>query len=125
MAISLSLSKTTFADEAEKVIKELVKDRNHITNTKLRNLLSMVNKVMQGANQSDELKLSNDELRDIQYLKMRLAYECGRDTSVRKFVELSKIDTVINKIGDNRKLLELFADYMESLVAYHKFYSNK
>lgn len=123
--MELKLTKTTFADEAEKVIKELVRDKNHITNTKLRNILSMVNRVMQGANQSDDKKLNKDELRDLQYLKMRLAYECGRDKLVKNFVELSKIDDVINNIGDNRNLLELFADYMESLVAYHKFYSNR
>lgn len=123
--MELKLTKTTFADEAEKVIKELVRDKNHITNTKLRNILSMVNRVMQGANQSDDKKLNKDELRDLQYLKMRLAYECGRDKLVKNFVELSKIDDVINNIGDDRNSLELFADYMESLVAYHKFYSNR
>lgn len=125
------LTKTNFADQAEKVILSMVeKDRKgnptiRLTTSKIRNLLSMTNVLYNHARQKKNETLDDDLLRDIQYLKMRFAYECGREVDVKKFVEKAGIMEHINAIGKNREKLLLFCNYIEALVAYHKFYGGK
>lgn len=125
------LTKTNFADLAEKVIKGMVKTdkwgnpKIALTTSKIRNLLSMSNVLYNNAKQVRNETLSEDILHDIQYLKMRFVYESGREPIVKEFVESAGILKYIDKIGTSRESLLLFCSYMEALVAYHKFYGGK
>lgn len=129
------LTKRNYVDEADKVIKSLA-DNNQLTSTsKLRNILSMVSELRTDAQRSRDKQLDDDMQSRVQYLKMRIAYEVGRDPDrnpkknkkgkVEKFVENTGLINEISNIGDDRDNLLLFCDYMEALTAYHKFHGGK
>ena len=62
----------------------------------------------------------------VQYLKMRIAYEAGREPkTVYPFVMEARLLEYVNEIGSSRQNLILFCSYMEALVAYHKFYGGR
>ena len=124
------LTKTNFADQAEKVIQSMIEDKKgnsriRLTTSKIRNLLAMTNVLYNHARQKKNEVLDEDLLRDIQYLKMRFAYESGREPDVKAFVEKAEIMQHINRIGKSREKLLLFCNYIESLVAYHRFFGGK
>ncbi len=116
-----------YTAKAEQVIKSLLKKmgKNYrdFTTTKLRNILSMVNEIY-----NDVLTVKGEELSPeladkIQYLKVRLVYECGREPETTKiFVEEANLVPIIEGIGRERNKFIAFARYMEALVAYHRFY---
>ena len=125
------LTKTNFADQAEKVVQSMIEtDRKGkppilLTTSKIRNLLSITNVLYNHARQNKDETLNEDLLRDIQYLKMRFAYESGREPEVDKFVKKAEILEHIQAIGKSREKLLLFCNYIESLVAYHRYYGRK
>ena len=59
----------------------------------------------------------------ISMMRGRLAYECGRDKDVKAFVQKAKLTEYLKRINGNRKKLEQFANYMEALVAFQRYYS--
>lgn len=132
------INKTNFADEAEKAIRRLVeRDKENkpkiidgkyqfkLTTSKIRNLLSMTNALYNQALHIRGDVLDEDIIHDIQYLKMRFAYESGREPVVEKFVKAAHIMKCLKEIGDSKEELLLFCNYMESLVAYHKYYGGR
>ena len=127
----MELNKLNYVEEAEKVIKSLIRvDRNgkeviELTTSKLRNLLSMISQIYNTAAHETSEKISEDLQSRVQYLKMRFAYEAGRDRVVKTFVEKAKIFAIIDGIGNSREKLVIFCHYMEALVAYHKFYGGR
>lgn len=125
------LTKTNFGEQAENVILSMVETgprgnkQIRLTTSKIRNLLAMTNVLYNHARQKKNEILDEEMLRDIQYLKMRFAYECGREPDVRTFVDKAGIMKHINAIGQSREKLLLFCNYIESLVAYHKYHGGK
>ena len=129
------INKINFADEAGKAIRKLVeRDKENkpkiiggkyqfkLTTSKIRNLLSMTNALYNQALHIRGDVLDEDIMHDIQYLKMRFAYESGRERAVKEFVDKAGIMKCLNEIGNSKDELLLFCNYMESLVAYHKYY---
>lgn len=120
------LTETNYVDLAENVIVEGLerdgKGKFRLTNSKIRNLLSLVNNLYtdivrsSGANE----RLSEAIEGKIQYLRLRFVYEAGREKSVKDFVEKADIIRHLKRIETRSDLL-LFCRYMEALVAYHKF----
>ena len=120
------LTQTNYVDLAEKVIvKDLERGKRgnfRLTNSKIRNLLSLVNNLYTDVARtggSDE-KLSETIEGKIQYIRLRFVYEAGREKSVKDFVEKADIIKHLQRIETRSDLL-LFCRYMEALVAYHKF----
>ena len=126
--------------KAEAVIKSLIyKDnRNHdkidLTTGQIRKFLTAVNaltsKITIYESQNGQVtKLPSNLTAEIKYLKVKIAYQAGRDKSrnntVKSFVEKAKLFDEIDKIGDNIQAYENFAHYIEALVAYHKFYGGR
>lgn len=130
MITVLGITKLNFADEAEKAIKRLetqTKDndlRKSVTTSQIRNMLSKINELGEQARSKSEEKLTDKEISKLQYIKMRIAYDAGRDRDkkVEKFVKEAKILELISDIKDSREKLDIFYSYFESLVAYHRFY---
>lgn len=126
-----SLTKENFADLAEKVIVSLIdKDKNGnnkigVTTNKIRNLLALSNALYTRAVNYRNEKLDENFVSDIKYMKVRFAYEAGRDADVKKFVDRTKLIQYTDKIGNSREQLLIFCRYMESLVAFHKYYGGK
>lgn len=122
------LDELNYVGQAEKVIQNLGKDKYgnlFLTTSKIRNLLGMISDLNNQAIHETGSKLSVELQGGIQYLKMRFAYEAGRERSVKEFVEKANIFDHIDQIGSDRKEFLLFCKYMEALVAYHKFYGGR
>ena len=117
-----------YVDRAENAIKKLIiVDKNDrakiiLTTSKIRNILSLVSDLYNDAQRYRSEELSEDLYNRVQYLKMRMAYEAGRENTVKDFLEAADLLKEINKIGKSKKALLEFCHYMEALVAYHRFY---
>lgn len=57
---------------------------------------------------------------DLNYLRIRLVYESGREPAVK---DLERKSHLLSHLKDIKTLdgCELFCHYMEALVAYHRF----
>ena len=127
------INENNYANEAEKVILYLKNKVNPktgksipmVTTSKLRNLLAMASDIYNEVIMLQDDKL-NDELNGrIEYLRIRMVYESGRESSVKDFVTAAKLMEILKEIKGSRKNYILFSRYMESLVAFHKFYGGK
>ncbi len=93
--------------------------------SKIRNILSMINDIYNDTLHYKEDKIDNELKGRVQYLRMRIAYEAGREKIVMDFEKKAHLMDYIKEIGDNKQNLILFCHYMEALVAYHKYYGGK
>jgi CRISPR-associated protein Csm2 len=119
-----------YTAKAEAVIQELQRSmgRNYqdFTTSKIRNILAMVSDIYNDLYGDQEVHLSQEMQNRIEYLKVRLVYECGREPRVIKpFVEKAQLLPLLESIGDSSERFRSFARYMEALVAYHRFYGGK
>lgn len=119
-----------YTAQAEQVIKELKqsmgRDYQSFSTSKIRNILSLVSEIYNDVRAIQGASLGQELQSRIEYLKVRLVYECGREPWVIKpFVEKAKLLDLLNAIGDRRQSFIDFARYMEALVAYHRFYGGK
>ena len=124
-------------DLADKVMKKLstATDKwgkpSMVTTSQLRRFLTAVNtvtgKVEQYQNETSELgKLSADLAAQVKFLKVKLAYQVGRQGKVvADFAKEADLMAAIDSIGSDAKKYEEFARYVEALVAFHKFYGGK
>lgn len=130
--------------KAEKVIKSLIKVKTFknkngeiietkeikLTTGQIRKFLSVMNNIgnkvsIYKAEHPEENKLPDELVEEIQYMRIKLVYQAGRDKSVKEFLEKSELDTYIQKIGNSIKNFNIVFRYVEALVAYHKFYGGK
>ena len=119
---------------AESVIKNLLNasGKLDLTTGQIRKFLTAVNsltskiEVYKAQNETFET-LPDNFVMEIKYLKVKIAYQAGRDKNkiVKNFVEKAKLFERIDKIGNSFAEYENFARYIEALVAYHKFYGGK
>ena len=66
--------------------------------------------------------MTEDEIADVQFLRMKLVYEYGRgENGVRDFIDCANLIPEIKQIQDDRDKLIIFCKYLEALVAYHRF----
>jgi len=116
--------------EAEKAIKELqYKDRYNkidVTTSQIRKFLTAVNVVrnkvdLYKAKNKGAEALSKELTAEIKFLKVNLLYQAGRTAAVKQFMTVSKLDIIIDGIGDSLARFVKFTKYVEALVAYHKF----
>lgn len=99
----------------EKVLEAESKGKPSVTMTQIRKFLSAVNSI-QNKIQADE---KNYNYSEIQYIRIKLAYQTGRFRDLKGF--FAELDPIIKEIktpADFKK----FAQLMEAIVAYHKFY---
>ena len=122
--------------EAEAVIQKLrVADKEgtlkiEVTTRQLRKILAAVNMLnnkvdIHRTKEPGATALPSDLAAEVQYLKVRVAYQAGRDKVVRKFVDTAGLVAKIDEIGSDLTKYEAFARYMEALVAYHKYYGGR
>ena len=122
------LEKTNYVDKAEDVVNNLMRDKkNHLilTTSKIINILSMISTIYNEVIHYPSDKLNEDIVERLKYLKMRFAYEAGREKAVKNLIEVAKIFEIIEWIGNDKQKCILFCKYMESIVAYHKFNGGK
>ncbi len=120
-----------YAARAEKVILDLKanggQNYQKFTTSKIRNILARVSEIYNDVIADDRSEtLSSDLQGRIEYLKVRLVYECGREPKVVKpFVDRADLIKLLNGIGSSRQNFIDFARYMEALVAYHRFHGGE
>lgn len=131
--INMRINEKNYVDKAEKVISDLaeeskVKSRgrvNIVTTSKLRNLLAMTADIYNQVLLYPSEKLDDELAGRIEYLRVRVMYECGRESKVKEFVRKAEIIECLKEIGASKKNYLLFSRYMEALIAFHKYYGGK
>lgn len=121
------------AKEAEQAILALKKQNNgkiYLKTNQIRKFLTAVNAITNKVNVYKAKRLDATELPDelageIQFLKVKAAYQAGRERSVKDFMKQSNMKRHIEAVGTSIAKYEAFAHYVEALVAYHKFYGGK
>jgi CRISPR-associated protein Csm2 len=118
-----------YVDQAQKVVESLKNERGKIslTTSQIRKFLAGVNAIKNklqiyeadGLIQGDSLH--EDILGDIQALKVKLIYQCGREPVVKSFVDKAGLLREIDAIKTSVCKFRDFACYIEAIVAYHKF----
>ena len=125
----MKIDELNYVDTANNVILALKNDDKFgkltLTTSKIRNLLSMTSALYTDAQQQREDKLSTEMQSRVQYLRMRVAYDAGRDQTVKSFVVKAELLEQLSAIRDDRKKLLLFCRYMEALVAYHRVHGGQ
>ncbi len=128
----MRISEKNYVKKAEDTIDELknLKNKNNkpiqiATTSQMRNILAMsadiYNRVM--VNNGD--KLTDEIVGLIEYLKIRIVYEAGRDDKVKNLIEKSEMLQIIDEINGSKKNFILFNHYLEALIAYRKFKGGK
>ncbi|MDO5410702.1 MAG: type III-A CRISPR-associated protein Csm2 [Lachnospiraceae bacterium] len=128
----MKLDETNYGDIAEKVILDLKKEVNKsgkpipiVTTSKIRNLLAMTADIQNDVRGWKSEKLNSEILGRINYLKIRFAYEAGRDPGVKRLIDKADILEHLSEVKNNKQQYLLFSRYMEALVAYRKFYGGR
>lgn len=127
------INNQNYAEIAEKVIQKLKSKVNPktqkpvpmVTTSKIRNLLAMASDIYNEVLLLQKDKLDEQLIGRIEYLRIRFIYEAGREPSVKNFAEEAKIFDILKEINGSRENYILFNRYMESLIAFHKFYGGK
>ena len=128
-----------YVNEAEKIMDCLMNNRNNefsnpksfkdfkekMTTSKIRNILSMVNDIYNREFNRQEENLRDESYALLQRMRVRLVYEAGRTSAVKKFVQRTKLLDYIAGVEKNRENFLKLARYMEALVAYHRFFGGK
>jgi CRISPR-associated protein Csm2 len=114
-----------FVTAAENLMRG--KGKSNLTTTKLRNILSMASDIYNVENNRKEEHLAEENKTALRKMHVRIVYEAGRDRDVRNFVVQSHLINYIKYIEGSwsRKLFIRFENYLEALVAFHRFFGGK
>lgn len=118
-----TLDENNYADFANSIMggKEGRLQFQHLTSSKLRGIYGYITNVYTRVDAPEEFQKYRSE---IQYLKVRMAYESGRDRDLKEFIEASYLLRALDEIKDYDQF-RLYCRYAESLVAYFKFYGGR
>ena len=116
------LSTTNFADMAEKVIQKHAELRSTITSTQLRGLFALMTELREMIRVRQVSVLDTNLMSHVQYIKMRFAYAAGRESSVKIFMQQTRLIECLDTVRDSVRQFEMVCKYAEALVAYHKYY---
>lgn len=121
------LTEGTYADYAKKLmeIEANRKDRKGLfgglTTTKLRGMYAQIVNLYTKIDSQEAFEKSQG---DVQYLKVKFAYEAGRAREVKTFLEKTNLMDMLDQVKSYDGFL-LYCRYAESLVAFFKFYGGK
>jgi len=123
--------------EGEKLVVRMIElgKKDHFTTSQLRKIhsyASIVNNKLQiyeSKCNSDSYRISEELQNDIQYIKLKLIYQMGREKTVKKWFGSEEVDGVIgigleriiSDIGDSKEKFDRFYRLLESIIAYKKY----
>ena len=120
-----------YVDEAERIMRALISSGTTVTTSKIRNLLSLVTDIYNDESTRTEDKLKPDSVVKLNLMRVRVAYEYGRDNGesvgkdkvypMKEFITQAHLREYLKGISTDRADLIRFAHYMEALVAYHRY----
>lgn len=124
-----------YVDEAERIMRVLISSGTTVTTSKIRNLLSLVTDIYNDESIRTEDKLKPDSVVKLNLMRVRVAYEYGRDNGesvgkdkvypMREFITQAHLREYLKGISTDRADLIRFAHYMEALVAFHRYFGGK
>ncbi len=103
------------------------KDRKPIKTNQIRNFFSHFNTIK---NEFKKLKISNQPIEELDssliLIKPKLAYAKGRNKEIEPFQQLMfEVIDKVYKSSDKDKAYTNFFEFVEAIVAYHKYYGGK
>lgn len=122
----VAISGLNYAQVAEAIVSTSSRDGRtrglkdkfkRLSMSKLRGIYGLVTNVYTRVNTPSDLE-------EIQYIKVKMAYESGRDSAVKDFISETRLMTLLDQIHSYDQFI-LYCRYAESLVAYFKFYGGK
>ena len=124
-----------YVDEAERIMRVLISSGTTVTTSKIRNLLSLVTDIYNDESIRTEDKLKPDSVVKLNLMRVRVAYEYGRDNGesvgkdkvypMKEFITQAHLREYLKDISTDRADLIRFAHYMEALVAFHRYLGGK
>ena len=116
-------------EKIKNIAEKLAKGKyEKISTSKLRNLYAHIQaiKAKFQAQSMPEKNLTGEEIREIKRLRYLVAYIAGKEGKKNKYFEnfVGKVDNVIKAIN-TKEDFELFQQFMEALIAYHRFYGGQ
>lgn len=120
------ISGRDYAQTAETIIK-LAKEGKRVSwferlsMSKLRGIYGLITNVYTRVNKPEDLE---GNMGDLQYIKVKMAYEAGRETTVKEFLKSTALMNALDNVKTYDQFI-LYCRYAESLVAYFKFYGGK
>ena len=114
-----------YVDQAEAIMRSLMETGKTVTTSQIRKFLSLVNEIYNTENIRTEARLLPESVVKLNLMRVRVAYECGRDNTVKDFVAKTKLLEYLKGISTDRADLIRFAHYMEALVAYHRYFGGR
>lgn len=118
-------------EKVENTIKELKTKKNQrgkpiglLTVSQIRNLLAMSADILNEVLEFSEENLSEELLDRVSYLTVRFYYEAGRDEKVKSFIETANLLPFLKGIKTRKQYIQYY-QYMEALVAFHKYHGGK
>lgn len=122
------LTESDYVTKAENVMKELC-EQKILSTSQIRNFLSLNMDIYNDVLLITENKLPDEIIGRINYLKIRILYQCGRPNGdkVKDFVEKANLKEILEEIVATKEVDDylLFTQYLEALVAYKMFYDPK
>lgn len=121
------ITSETYASMAEGVMRQYMahyktlRPYERLTTTKLRSIYSLIMNLYVRATSPEEYERHKG---GIQYLKVRMAYEAGRERSVKEFLDKTGLMKFLDSITSFDQFM-LYCRYAEALVAYFKFFDGK
>lgn len=121
------INEENYVDFAEGVIGKLIFTDNYgnkkvnLSTSKIRSILAMSAELYNEVLLLESEKLDKNILSRLDYLRIRMLYDAGREPKkVKKFIEVAKLLEIIKSITTKKEYI-LFYHYMEALVAFHKY----
>ena len=126
----MRINEENYVAKAESVILELKKKipkqkekDGMVTNSKIRNLLSMSADIYNQVLDCKDDKLPQELDGRIEYLRVRYIYEAGREPKVKDLVIQGELLEIMKEIQGSKKNYILYYHYMEALVAFKRFWN--
>ena len=126
----MRINEENYVAKAESVILKLSKQVNKqgkvvamVTNSKIRNLLSMSADIYNQVLDCKDDKLPQELNGRIEYLRVRYIYEAGREPRVKDLVIQGELLEIMKEIQGSKKNYILYYHYMEALVAFQRFWN--
>ena len=130
MEHKMRINEENYVAKAESVILKLSKQVNKqgkvvamVTNSKIRNLLSMSADIYNQVLDCKDDKLPQELNGRIEYLRVRYIYEAGRAPRVKDLVIQGELLEIMKEIQGSKKNYILYYHYMEALVAFKRFWN--
>ena len=123
--MSETATAASYVQKAEQVIETLAKSRNLATDTQLRKIFSLSNRILsrlEAQGISKTAKLEGEQMALLYSLQVQIVYQSARMPNVKFFVQRTGLLEQLKRVSTLGQFID-FHRYLEALTAYQKFYT--